>query len=83
MVNDGRVFSLEDGYKLWIDGVETSTRDIATYIKDYIKEYDIAPVGCSIVYRNAMTDGMKPSGYGTMYNLYTLFELLKYHRALS
>lgn len=83
MINDGRVFSLEDSYKLWIDGVETSTGDLQEYIKSYIRDYDIAPVGCSIVYHNAMTDGPKPSGYGTMYNLYTLFKLLKYHRALS
>lgn len=71
MINDPREFELINSV-LYIDGIAQDV-DFKEYAKSYMKEFDIAPVGCSIVYSNVMSNGPKPSGKGTMYNLFMLF----------
>lgn len=71
MINDTRKYT-EHNRVLSIDGVVTEG-DYTQMAKDYMKQFDIAPVGCSIVYHNAIQGGPAPSGQGTMYNLYILF----------
>ena len=77
MINDNRAFSIDDFNDLVIDGKDEIVTDIPKYIGIYIKEFDIARVGVSIVRVNAMRDMSPPSDMGTMYNLYMLFKLFK------
>ena len=75
MINDNRIFSIDSTFNdIEVDGKFEQITDIVEYIKTYIKQYDIAPTGTTIVMNNARSNCSAPSGYGTMYNLYMLFK---------
>ena len=80
MINDNRHFRIDDFDDITFINAKGKEEDIIItdlpkYIDAYIKEFDIAPVGISIVHSNARHNMSPPSGEGTMRNLYTLFRL--------
>lgn len=78
MKNDSRNFELvngELGLMIEVDGEAISIEDINSYVKAYIREFEISPVGMLIVMTNASRNIAPPSGKGTMYNLYQLGRL--------
>ncbi len=76
MINDNRQFKIDfDFQDLIIDGKDEIIFDMPKYIGTYIKQFEIASIGVTIVYNNVIAGCSRPSGKGTMDNLYTLFEL--------
>ncbi len=75
MINDNRTFTIDEEFNdLEIDGEMEIITNLPKYIKTYVKQFEIASVGVTIVYNNARQKMSEPSGAGTMRNLYRLFQ---------